>query len=62
MYFVMGRPIDTRPYRGRQDDAQTLRRVRGRVARELAKLIAEGTAHRARDRDVGPIRRLVNRL
>ena len=61
MYFVMGRPIDTRPYRGRHESAETLRRVRDRVARQLEKLIAEGVAYRARDRDVGPVRRLLNR-
>ncbi len=62
MYFVMGRPIDTHPYRGRHDDPATLRRVRSRVASQLSKLIAEGTARRARDRDIGPIRQLMNRL
>jgi 1-acyl-sn-glycerol-3-phosphate acyltransferase len=61
MYFVMGRPIDTRPYRGRQDHAPTLRRVRDRVARQLGKLIAEGLEYRARDRNVGAIRRLLTR-
>jgi 1-acyl-sn-glycerol-3-phosphate acyltransferase len=62
MYFVVGRPIDTRPCRGRHEDPETLRRVRDRVARQLKRLIAEGRDYRARDTRVGALRQFLNRL
>jgi 1-acyl-sn-glycerol-3-phosphate acyltransferase len=62
MYFVVGRPIDTRPYRGRHDDAATLRRVRNRVERQLTLLIREGRDCRSRAGQGGGLRALLNRL
>jgi 1-acyl-sn-glycerol-3-phosphate acyltransferase len=62
LYFSLGRPIDTTDYRGRSDDSAVLARVRGRVGRSLARLIAELRAHRARDTGQGTLRRLLNRL
>jgi hypothetical protein len=62
MYFVVGKPLDTRPYRGRHEDPGTLRRVRDRVARQLESLIAEGREHRSRDTRAGIVRRMLNRL
>ena len=62
MYFVVGKPIDMRPYRGRHEDPGTLRRVRDRVARQLERLIAEGRDHRSRDARAGIVRRMMNRL
>jgi 1-acyl-sn-glycerol-3-phosphate acyltransferase len=62
MYFVVGRPIDTRPLRGRHEDPATLRRVRDRVARQLERLIAEAREHRARDTGNSLVRRMLNRL
>jgi 1-acyl-sn-glycerol-3-phosphate acyltransferase len=62
MYFVVGRPIDTRPCRGRHEDPATLRRVRDRVARQLERLIAEGREYRAADDGNGLVRRMLNRL
>jgi 1-acyl-sn-glycerol-3-phosphate acyltransferase len=62
MYFVVGKPIDTRRYRGRHEDPATLRRVRDRVARQLDGLIAEGRDHRSRDARPGIVRRMLNRL
>ncbi len=61
MYFVMGKPIDTRRYHGLHDDPATLRRVRDRVARELQNLIREGRAHRTRAGNPGGLRGLLNR-
>jgi hypothetical protein len=61
MYFVMGRPIDTRPHRGRHDDPQTLRRVRERVARQLRALIREGREYRQRTMVDTGIRASLNR-
>jgi hypothetical protein len=62
MYFVVGKPIDMRPYRGRHEDPGTLRRVRDRVARQLDGLITEGRNHRSRDARAGIVRRMLNRL
>jgi 1-acyl-sn-glycerol-3-phosphate acyltransferase len=62
MYFVVGKPLDMRPYRGRHEDPGTLRRVRDRVARQLESLIAEGREHRSRDTRAGIVRRMLNRL
>jgi 1-acyl-sn-glycerol-3-phosphate acyltransferase len=62
MYFVVGKPIDMRPCRGRHEDPATLRRVRDRVARQLERLIADGRSHRSRDARVGIVRRTMNRL
>jgi len=62
MYFVVGKPMDTQRYRGRQDDPATLRRVRDRVARQLRALIAEARERRANDRDAGTLRSLLNRF
>jgi 1-acyl-sn-glycerol-3-phosphate acyltransferase len=62
MYFVVGKPIDTRRFRGRHDDAETLARVRERVGRQLEQLIEEGRAHRARGAKGGLVRRTLNRL
>jgi 1-acyl-sn-glycerol-3-phosphate acyltransferase len=62
MYFVVGKPLDMRPYRGRHEDPGTLRRVRDRVARQLESLIAEGREHRSRDTRAGIVRRTLNRL
>jgi 1-acyl-sn-glycerol-3-phosphate acyltransferase len=62
MYFVIGKPIDTRRYRGRHDDADTVRRVRGRVERELRRLIGEGREYRSTAAPAAGIRRLLNRL
>jgi hypothetical protein len=62
MYFVVGKPIDTRPYRGRHEDPGTQRRVRDTVARQLEGLINEGRSHRARDARAGLVRRMMNRL
>ena len=62
MYFIVGKPIDTRRYRGRHDDAATLARVRDRVSRQLAQLIDEGQARRARAGKGGLVRRTLNRL
>lgn len=61
MYFVMGRPIDTRPQRGRHDDPQTLKRVRDRVARQLRALIREGREYRQRTGADTGLRALLNR-
>lgn len=62
MYFVMGRPIDTRRFDGRSEDPETLRRVRDRVARQLRDLIREGHEYRERTgKDVG-LRGLLNQL
>jgi 1-acyl-sn-glycerol-3-phosphate acyltransferase len=61
MYFVMGRPIDTRPQRGKHDDTQTLARVRDRVARQLRGLIREGREYRRQAAtDIG-VRAMLNR-
>jgi 1-acyl-sn-glycerol-3-phosphate acyltransferase len=62
MYFVVGKPIDMRPYRGQHGDPGTLRRVRDRVARQLESLIAEGRQYRSRDARAGIVRRMMNRL
>ena len=62
MYFVVGKPIDMRPYRGHHEEPGTLRRVRDRVARHLESLIAEGQQHRSRDTQAGIVRRMLNRL
>lgn len=62
MYFVVGKPIDTRRYRGRHDDPATLRRVRDRVARRLRELIAEARERRASNKGAGALRNLLNRF
>jgi 1-acyl-sn-glycerol-3-phosphate acyltransferase len=62
MYFLIGRPMDMKPYRGRHDDPPTLRRVRDRVERQLYRQIAEARKYRARDRSIGEVRRLLTRL
>ena len=62
MCFVIGKPLDTRRYRGRHDDPETLRRVRDRVARQLRELIREGRTHRGRAGHRGGLRGLLNRL
>jgi 1-acyl-sn-glycerol-3-phosphate acyltransferase len=62
MYFLVGRPMDMKPYRGRHDDPLTLRRVRDRVERQLYRQIAEARKYRARDRSIGEVRRLLTRL
>ena len=62
MYFVIGKPIDTRRYRDRHDAPDTLRRVRGRVERELLRLIDEGREYRRTASPAAGIRRLLNRL
>lgn len=62
MYFVVGKPIDTRRYRDRHDDPATLRRVRDRVARRLRELIAEARARRASNKGAGTLRNLLNRF
>jgi 1-acyl-sn-glycerol-3-phosphate acyltransferase len=62
MYFVVGKPIDTRRYRGRHDDPATLRRVRDRVARRLRELIAEARKRRASGAGTGTLRNLLNHL
>lgn len=62
MYFVVGKPMDMRPYRGRHEEPGTLRRVRDRVARQLESLISEGRLHRSRDARSGIVRRTLNRL
>jgi len=62
MYFLFGKPIDLRPYRGRHEDSKTLGLVRDRVARELNRLIAQAREYRARNERVSGVRRLLNRL
>jgi 1-acyl-sn-glycerol-3-phosphate acyltransferase len=62
MYFLVGKPIDTRPYHGRWEDLQTVGRVRDRVAHQLYKLIAEGRTYRAQHPPAGGVRRVLNRL
>jgi 1-acyl-sn-glycerol-3-phosphate acyltransferase len=62
MYFLVGKPMDMKPYRGRHEDPRTLRRVRDRVERQLYRQIAEAREYRARDRSIGGVRRLLNRL
>ena len=62
MYFLVGRPIDTRPHRGKHEDPKTLRSVRDQVARRLNRQILEARKYRARDTRVGTVRRLLNRL
>ena len=62
MYFLVGRPIDARPYRGRHEDLATLRRVRNRVARQLDRQIAEAREYRSRDTRPSAVRRFLNRL
>ena len=62
MYFVVGSPIDTRPWHGGHEDSATLHRVRDRVARQLQRLIAEGRKVRAAGNGAGVLRRTLNRL
>ncbi len=61
MYFVMGRPIDTRPQRGKHNDTQTLARVRDRVARQLRALIREGREYRRNASADTGVRAVLNR-
>jgi 1-acyl-sn-glycerol-3-phosphate acyltransferase len=62
MYFLVGRPIDTRPYRGLHEDPATLHAVRDRVARQLRRQISEARRYRARDTRTGTLRKLINKL
>jgi 1-acyl-sn-glycerol-3-phosphate acyltransferase len=62
MYFVMGKPIDTRQYRNRHKDPTTLQRIRDRVARQLQALIREGQELRQQTGRGNGVRWLVNRL
>ena len=62
MFFLVGQPMDMRPYRGRATDPATLRRVRDRVARQLERQIAMVRRHRARSDRGSALRRLLNRL
>ena len=62
LYFSIGKPIETARYQGRSGDLALLRRLRGRVSRSLAQLIAELRDYRARDARPGALRRLLNRL
>jgi len=62
MYFSVGKPIDMSRYDGQSDDPASLRRARARVARSLHRLIVEAREYRARDADIGAVRKLLNRL
>ena len=62
LYFAVGRPLDMARYRGREDDPQVLRQARNRVSRSLKQLIAGVREHRARTREKGGLREVLNRL
>jgi hypothetical protein len=58
MYFLVGKPIDMRPYRGHAEHPKTLHRVRDRVARQVNRKIGLTRQYRARSDRGGAVRRL----
>jgi len=62
LYYLVGRPLDMKRYRGQEDDPAVLRRARNRVHRSLTQLIADVRAHRAGAGGQGGLRGMLNRL
>lgn len=60
MYFLVGKSIDMRPYRGQPEHPKTLHRVRDRVARQVNRQIALVRQYRARSDRGSAVRRLLN--
>jgi hypothetical protein len=62
MYFLVGKSINMRPYRGHAEDPKTLHRVRDRVERQVNRQIALVRQYRARRDRGSAVRRLLSHL
>lgn len=61
-YFSIGKPIETRKYRGQQDDKATLQRLQTQTAQSINSMIKDDMLNRARARhDESLIRRILQR-
>jgi 1-acyl-sn-glycerol-3-phosphate acyltransferase len=61
-YFAVGRPIPTAHLQGKENDRRSLTVLRDEVSHSIYELISSQLLKRAKDRSVGPLRRLLNRL
>lgn len=61
-YYSVLRPIDTRPYAGREDDEEAVYDLRDRVRDAIRDEIAKLRAYRKTDREISFVRRLINRF